>query len=131
MIFGIGVDIVQISRIQDAMDRHGDKFAKKILGENEFQEYLVNNKKVNYLAKRFAAKEAFSKALGSGFTNGLTLKQIEVSHNEIGRPILILTDYAKQKTDQLNIRHYHVSLSDEREHVVAFVTLEGRVRHDH
>ncbi len=131
MIFGIGVDIVQISRIQDAIDRHGDKFAKKILGNNEFQEYLTNNKKVNFLAKRFAAKEAFSKALGTGFTNGLTLKQIEVSHNEIGRPILILTGHAKQETDQLNIRHYHVSLSDEREHVVAFVTLEGRVRHNH
>lgn len=131
MIFGIGVDIVKISRIQDAMDRHGDKFAKKILAENEFQEYMINNKKVNFLAKRFAAKEAFSKALGTGFTNGLTLKQIEVSHNEIGRPILILTGYAKQETDQLNIRHYHVSLSDEREHVVAFVTLEGRVRHNH
>ena len=131
MIFGIGVDIVQISRIEQAMDRHGDKFAKKILAENEFQEYLTNNKKVNFLAKRFAAKEAFAKALGTGFTNGLTLKQIQVSHNAIGRPILILTDHAKQQTEQLNIRHYHVSLSDEREHVVAFVTLEGRVRHNH
>ena len=131
MIFGIGVDIVQISRIEQAMERHGDKFAKKILAENEFQEYLANNKKVNFLAKRFAAKEAFAKALGTGFTNGLTLKQIQVTHNTIGRPILILTDHAKQQTEQLNIRHYHVSLSDEREHVVAFVTLEGRVRHNH
>ncbi len=131
MIFGIGVDIVQISRIEQAMERHGDKFAKKILAENEFQEYLANNKKVNFLAKRFAAKEAFAKALGTGFTNGLTLKQIQITHNTIGRPILILTDHAKQQTEQLNIRHYHVSLSDEREHVVAFVTLEGRVRHNH
>ena len=129
MIFGIGVDIVRISRIQKAIDRHGEKFARKILGKNEFQEYKCNNKKVNFLAKRFAAKEAFSKALGTGFTNGLTLKQIEVSHNEIGRPILVLRDHAKNEAEKLNIRHYHVSLSDEHEHVVAFVTLEGRVRH--
>ncbi len=131
MIFGIGVDIVQIERIQQAMDRHGDKFAKKILGEAEFKEYLQDNKKANFLAKRFAAKEAFAKALGSGFRGGLTLKQIQVAHNKIGRPILILEGYAKQETAKLNIRHYHVSLSDEREHVVAFVTLEGRVRHNH
>jgi len=131
MIYGIGVDIVLISRIQQAMDKHGDRFAKKILADTEFQEYLTDNKKVNFLAKHFAAKEAFAKALGTGFTGGLSFKQIQVSHNKIGRPILILTDYAKQETDKLNIRHYHVSLSDEREHVVAFVTLEGRVRHNH
>ena len=131
MIFGIGVDIVQLSRIQDAMKRHGDKFAEKILSEMELQEYLSDKKKANFLAKRFAAKEAFAKALGIGFTGGITLKQIQISHNKIGRPILILTGRAKEETDKLNIRHYHVSLSDERDHVVAFVTLEGRVRHNH
>ncbi len=136
MIFGIGVDIVQITRIEKAMEKHGDKFAKKILSETEFKEYLeyesqAANKKINFLAKHFAAKEAFAKALGTGFRDGLTLKQIQLSHNKTGQPVLIITGRAKQKIDKLNIRHYHVSLSDERDHVVAFVTLEGRVRHNH
>lgn len=130
MIFGIGVDIVQIDRMQKAMDKHGEKFAKKILTEVEFEEFLINKNQPSFLAKRFAAKEAFSKALGTGFTNGLTLKQIQITHNEAGRPMLELIDSAKQKVDQLNIRQCHLSLSDERDHVVAFVTLEGRIRYN-
>ncbi|MFK8067105.1 MAG: holo-ACP synthase [Gammaproteobacteria bacterium] len=129
MIFGIGVDIVQINRIQKAMDKRGEKFVKKVLSEEEYKEFLINKSSANFLAKRFAAKEAFSKALGSGFTDGLTLKQIQIVHNDKGRPLFHLTDVAKEKIEQLNIRQCHLSLSDERKYVVAFVTLEGRVRH--
>ncbi len=129
MIFGVGVDIVLLSRIQAAMDRHGESFAKKILTDSEFESYLVNNKQVNFLAKRFAAKEAFSKALGTGFSDGLSLKHIQLGHTERGRPKFTFTDVAKQKIEYFNILHSHLSLSDEREHVIAFVTLEGHVRH--
>lgn len=125
MIFGIGVDIVLLSRIQDAMDRHGDKFARKILADSEYETYLTNNKQVNFLAKRFAAKEAFSKALGTGFIDGLSLKHIQIENNELGRPDFIFTDVAKQKVELFNIRQSHVSLSDERDQVIAFVTLES------
>ncbi len=124
MIFGIGVDIVQIVRIQKAIENSGKRFAEKVLTEEEYKEFLSNKTPTNFLAKRFAAKEAFSKALGTGFTDGLTLKQIQVTHNEAGRPLLQLFDVAKEKVDQLNIRHCHLSISDERKYVVAFVTLE-------
>lgn len=131
MIFGIGVDMVQISRIQKGLDRFGDRLGKKILSATEFVEFKETNEQARFLAKRFAAKEAFSKALGTGFTGGVTLGQIEVAHNSIGRPILKLRGRAHDMLAQFNIRHSHVSMSDEKDHVVAFVTLECRIRHNH
>ncbi len=131
MIFGIGVDIVQIARIQESIDGSGDKLAEKILADSELKEYHSSPDKAGFLAKRFAAKEAFAKALGTGLRNGITFKQIRVDHNEIGRPVLILTDQAKYEAEKLNIRHCHLSLSDEKDNAIAFVTLEGRIRHNH
>jgi holo-[acyl-carrier protein] synthase len=131
MIFGIGVDLVQISRVQKGLDRFGDRLGKKILSAAEFEEFKEANEPARFLAKRFAAKEAFSKALGTGFSGGVTLGQIEVGHNSIGRPILKLSGRANDALGQFNIRHSHVSISDEKTHVIAFVTLECRIRHNH
>lgn len=124
MIFGIGVDIVLLSRIQAAMDRHGEKFAKRILADEEFRVYLTHRKQLNFLAKRFAAKEAFSKALGTGFIDGLSLKHITVLNNELGRPEFTFSGVAQEKLEAFDIQRWHVSLSDERDQVIAFVTLE-------
>ncbi len=129
MIYGIGVDIVQLDRITSALDKNTQRFPEKVLSELEFAEFVKANDKVNFLAKRFAAKEAFSKALGTAFTDGLTMPQITISHTDRGQPIITLADRAKLMVEQQNIRYSHLSLSDERDYVVANVVLEGRVRH--
>lgn len=131
MIFGIGVDIVQVARMRQSLERKGEKFAHKILSPLELEEFKDSNQQANFLAKRFAAKEAFSKALGTGFSDGLIMSQITIAHNAVGRPVLKLTGRAHDLMGRYNIRHSHVSLSDEKEYVVAYVTLEGRIRHNH
>ncbi len=123
MIFGIGTDIVHIPRIAASLSRRGDKFASRILTEYEYQAYSVCNKPEHFLAKRFAAKEAAAKALGTGFRNGLSLHHIEVSHNETGKPQLIFHAYGLRLKNEFGIGDVHLSLSDERDHAIAFVVL--------
>jgi len=124
MIFGIGTDIVQIARIQKNLDEHGERFAKRILTEEEFIEYGQKTLKANFLAKRFAAKEATAKAMGTGFSGGLSLRHIGVSNNDRGKPMLIFSDVAQDFIIEKKITEHHISLSDEKEYAVAFVTLE-------
>ena len=124
MIFGIGTDIVHVTRIQENLDRYGEKFARRILSETEFEEFARNTRQANFLAKRFAAKEAMAKALGTGFRDGLHLRHIQVSHDNKGRPILETTNRAGELLNELGIGRCHVSLSDETEYAVAFVSLE-------
>jgi holo-[acyl-carrier protein] synthase len=103
MIFGIGTDIVQISRIQNSLDRYGERFARRILGGEELVDFQRTLHPARFLARRFAAKEAVVKAYGTGFTQGITFQDIVVSHDAAGKPLLVL--------------------SGEREYAVAFVTL--------
>lgn len=124
MIIGIGTDIVHIPRMQRNIDRYGDQFAKRILADAEWQDYHRNANPAQFLAKRFAAKEAFSKALGTGFRNGLHLRHIWVTHDDYGRPLLMYEEKASEIMRELGITRSHVSLADEREYAVAFVTLE-------
>lgn len=124
MIFGIGTDIVHVRRIHDSLEKYGDKFARRILTKNEFDEFMLVNDKASFLAKRFAAKEATAKAMGTGFTGGLSLQHIGVSHNDAGKPIIDFIALAKTFIDKKNIQATHISLSDERDYAVAFVTLE-------
>ncbi len=126
MIFGIGTDIVHINRMKDSLDKHGDKFARRILTDHEFAEFEKlegENIKPAFLAKRFAAKEATAKAMGTGFTQGLSLHHIGVKHDDAGRPILDFVGIADEFMRQNKILHPHLSLADEREYAVAFVTL--------
>lgn len=124
MIFGIGTDIVHVTRMHDSLKKYGDKFAKRILTKIEFDEFNLINDKASFLAKRFAAKEATAKAMGTGFRGGLSLQHIGVTHNEAGKPILDFIEQAKTFVDEKNIQATHLSLSDERDYAVAFVTLE-------
>ena len=89
MIFGIGTDIVSIPRMQTLLDKQGDKIAKRILSETELVSFKKAVKPAAFLAKRFAAKEATAKALGTGFRDGLSLSHISVQNNQLGRPELI------------------------------------------
>lgn len=128
MIYGIGTDIVSVARMAQALARHGNPFAARILGAAEYQEFLQAAKPASFLAKRFAAKEATAKAMGQGFRNGLTLKHICVVHDALGKPVLEFHEQGLHLVDELAIGESFISLADEREMAVAFVTLLRRNR---
>lgn len=123
-IFGIGTDIVSVKRIEQSLDRHGEKFARRILTENEFREFSKIANRASFLAKRFAAKEAMAKAMGTGFRDGLSMQHIGVDHDPLGKPQLYCTGRALDFLREKAISESHISLADEKEHAVAFVTLE-------
>ncbi|MCW8826830.1 MAG: holo-ACP synthase [Gammaproteobacteria bacterium] len=123
MIHGIGTDLVYIPRMEELLLRHGMKFARRILADGEFVEFKQSSRPAEFLAKRFAAKEATAKALGTGFRDGLSLKHIAVGHDSLGRPTLSFDGVGAQLLERFNIEHSHLSLTDERDYALAFVTL--------
>ncbi len=123
MIFGIGTDIVSVTRMAEALERHGERFAERILGESELNDYRQSKRPAQFLAKRFAAKEAAAKAFGTGFRNGLAMSHIVVTHDELGKPLLRFDDEAQRYCHEQGIGESFISISDEKEHAVAFVTL--------
>jgi holo-[acyl-carrier protein] synthase len=124
MIFGIGTDIVEVSRIQASIDEFGDSFAARILADSELAAYQQSHIKARFLAKRFAAKEAFSKALGTGLRAPATFQNIAVSHDVLGKPILLLAEVLQALLHDKTIAHTHISISDEKNLATAFVVLE-------
>ena len=124
MIFGIGTDIVRVDRMQQDIERFGNKFAERILTAAEMLEFQGNANKAHFLARRFAAKEATAKAMGTGFSNGVHLRDIGVIHDPHGKPMLQFSGGAEQFVKDKCISVAHVSLADEQDHAVAFVTLE-------
>jgi len=124
MLFGIGVDIVETHRFERIRQRYGDRFATRLLTEQEFAQYQRRSCSLNFLATRFAAKEAASKALGTGLSQGISFKSIEVVNDEQGKPQLVFHGAARDKVEQHNIRQSLLSLSDEKHYAVAMVVLE-------
>lgn len=126
MIVGIGTDLVTISRIRRVHEKFGERFARRILSDSEIQEYNTRRNQVEFLSKRFAVKEAAVKALGTGERQGVLLRDFFITHDKLGKPLLHVGGEAKRVCDALGITSTHVSLSDERDQVVAFVILEKR-----
>jgi holo-[acyl-carrier protein] synthase len=124
MIFGIGTDIVEVTRIEDSIQQFGDEFAKRILAESELASYQTSQIKARFLAKRFAAKEAFSKALGTGLRAPATFQNIAVSHDDLGKPCLVLAPVLQDFLLTKHIINMHISISDEKNLAAAFVVLE-------
>ncbi|PKO91890.1 MAG: holo-ACP synthase [Betaproteobacteria bacterium HGW-Betaproteobacteria-1] len=124
MIFGIGTDIVEVSRIEDSLARFGNAFAERILNEMEWQSYMQSNTPSRFLAKRFAAKEAFAKALGTGLRGPATFQNIGVTHDDLGKPVLDIAGELQTLLDEKGIRFMHLSVSDEKNLAAAFVVLE-------
>ncbi|MGH8507452.1 MAG: holo-ACP synthase [Gammaproteobacteria bacterium] len=126
MIHGIGVDIVKVERMRAGLQRFGHRFTRRILTDKEHAEFESRRCPPRFLASRFAAKEAFSKALGTGLRDGLTLRTLSVSNDSMGRPLLSCAGRAAQIIEDLAIGSIHLSLSDEIDFAVAFVVLETR-----
>lgn len=124
MIYGIGTDIVEVSRIEDSLDRFGESFAQRILSEREWQAFEQSQTKARFLAKRFAAKEAFAKALGTGLRAPATFQNIGVAHDDLGKPVLDLSPDLQVFLMNKGIVHQHLSISDEKTLAAAFVVLE-------
>jgi holo-[acyl-carrier protein] synthase len=124
MIFGIGTDIVEVSRIEDSLARFGNAFAERILNEQEWLSYSQSNTQSRFLAKRFAAKEAFSKALGTGIRAPATFQNIGIAHDDLGKPVLDIAPELQLLLDSKGIRFMHLSISDEKALAAAFVVLE-------
>ncbi len=124
MIFGIGTDLVHIPRMQALLDKHDDKIALRILSDAEFADFKQAANQAAFLAKRFAAKEATAKAFGTGFRDGLSLQHINVINNKDGKPELTFCQRGQNLMEQYNIGRSMLSLSDENDYAIAFVTLE-------
>tara|TARA_Y100001970_G_scaffold272290_1_gene368785 strand:+ start:735 stop:1112 length:378 start_codon:yes stop_codon:yes gene_type:complete len=124
MIYGIGSDLVDLDRIKKMKSLSA--FAKKILGAKELEEYdeLLDGSKQFYLGKQFAGKEAFVKALGTGFKAPIFPKDIQILRNSLGKPEILLSGGAKSYVEDLGIIKSHVSLADESNHLLAFAVLE-------
>ena len=124
-IKNIGTDLVQISRINNLYNKYQDKFAQKILSDLELDKFyqLNNHKKVNFLAKRFAGKEALVKALGTGFSNGIWFQDFSITNNSFGAPIVKLHNKALEFANKNNIQDIFISLSDEKHYALAFVVI--------
>lgn len=129
MIIGIGTDLVRISRIENLYKKYNEKFLNKLLSSEEYKKFssLKNIKGMKYLAKRFAAKEAFVKSLGTGFNSNVYLKDISISNDENGKPYYdISTKLDRYIKNTFNISKYSINLSitDDREYANAIAIIE-------
>ena len=125
MIIGIGTDLCEIGRVQRALNRHGERFARKILIESELDRFRQHRKPAAYLAKRFAAKEAFSKAMGTGIHFPVNWHNVSVANGRSGRPMLQFSAPLEVLLRSRGVTATHLSLTDEIGMACAFVVLEG------
>lgn len=121
-IFGIGVDICEISRIDELIQRHGQRFVKKVFAGAEIEYCTPKKDKSASFAARFAAKEALLKALGTGMRDGFVWRDIEVVNDQLGKPVFRF--YGKT-AQVLKDKTVHLSLSHSRENAIAFVVIEN------
>ncbi|NOI81946.1 holo-ACP synthase [Vibrio tubiashii] len=124
-IVGLGTDIAEIERVEKALGRSGEPFAKRILTQAELEKFSTLKQQGRFLAKRFSAKEAASKALGTGIALGVSFHDFEITNDELGKPVLNLTGKALEIAKQKQVEHIHLSISDERHYAVATVILES------
>jgi holo-[acyl-carrier protein] synthase len=125
MIYGIGSDLVDVERMEKLLERRGEAAVRHLLAPDEHDAFRRAAHPAHFLAKRFAAKEALSKALGTGLRAPVTLTAIAVSHDELGKPVLCFSPELAAFIAARGVTRHHVSLSDERRHALAFVVLEG------
>src|SRR3990172_5988013 len=123
LIIGIGIDIVDISRIKEAEMRWGQRFLERVFTEGEIKYAMLNVSPHPRLAARFAVKEAMSKAIGTGITSGITWKDTEVISRDSGRPQILLHGELRKIAESMGVTGIHVSISHDGNHAVAQVVL--------
>ena len=120
MIFGIGTDLVELSRIKKTYERFGDHFVNRLLMDEELKLFKNVKNKTRFLAMRFAAKEAIVKAMGTGFSDGVWIKDTGVINLTSGKPITIYSHRGTNKLNTLGIEDILISLTDEANMILAF-----------
>jgi len=124
VIYGIGVDLVKIGRVARLLEKYGERFAERVLTQTERQEFSASKQRAAFLAINFAAKEAFAKAVGSGFRYPVILSYITITHDRLGKPELRFHPVLERHVNELNIARHYLSLSDENDLACAMVILE-------
>lgn len=124
MIYGIGNDILDCSRVTKIWLKRPDKLANRILSAQEFVLYQQSHDKPRFIAKRFAYKEAIVKAMGTGLRFGLRFQDFSILPNNLGKPVISYTATSKQLLEKLGISIIHVSISDEKEYIHALAIAE-------
>lgn len=123
MIYGVGTDIVELSRVQETYDRFGQHFVDRLLMDEERVLFEQTKWPVRFLAMRFAAKEATVKAMGTGFAHGIWIRDVGIVNSAWGRPEIIWSARGRARCDELGIGEGHVSLSDDAGLILAFAVV--------
>ncbi len=123
MIFGIGVDVVRLDRVERAYERFGDHFVRRLLLPEELSAFRGNKRPARFLAMRFAAKEAVVKSMGTGFRHGMWIRDTGVVQNDWGKPEIIWSERGAAMRDRLGIGEGHITLTDEAGLIVAVAVL--------
>ena len=124
MIYGIGTDLVNIERVKKILSKNREGFIKRVLSEHEQALFANKADSAAYCAKRFAAKEAFAKALGTGIGRVVSFQDLTIRNTENGKPHFIPSEKLRQYLVEKNIKQAHLSISDESQNAIAFVVLE-------
>ena len=130
MIYGIGTDICDVRRIRASLEKHGDRFAAKVLSDQEFKTWKARSARwpergLRYLATRFSAKEAFSKAIGLGMRMPMSWKLCEISNEKSGKPVIVLHGVLKEWFEARALST-HISVTDETDYAASFCVIENQ-----
>ena len=125
MIIGIGTDIVQVSRVEQALRQSGEAFAQRILTNEEMQDYKKSKRGIAFLAKRFAIKEAISKALGTGIGRGVSFHHMNIEHDDKGKPVVVLSGGALERLTSIGGGQCLISIADEVDYATAFAVIDS------
>jgi holo-[acyl-carrier protein] synthase len=123
-ILGVGIDLIRVKRLRQALDRWGERFSRRVFTPVEISHCSRKANMAECLATRFAAKEAFAKALGSGLRAPILWTDIEVRNDALGKPEITLSDRAKRHCDALGVRSWHLSITDDGDYGAAVVIVE-------
>ena len=124
MIFGTGIDIIEVDRIKHSIQKYSDRFKKKIFTQKEIDHCHSQADPAKHFAARFTAKEAVLKCFGTGMTGGILWKDIEVDKLNSGQPVLNLHGNGKKLFNQLNLKHIHVSITHDKTYAAAHAIAE-------
>lgn len=125
MVLGVGVDIIEIERVAEQVQRHGERFLHRVFAPEEVAYCEGKSYRAQHYAVRFAAKEATFKALGTGWQDGLSWQDVMLRKDACGKPVLALSGRARELAEQKGVAHAHVSVSHSRAYAAAVVILES------